>query len=72
MDFACNRSACLNCYDETELFKVLQESEAEINPLVYQNYCIEKQSIEEISKEFNVNEESVQLMVQYYDKKAAS
>lgn len=32
MDFACNRSACLNCYDETELFKVLQESEAEINP----------------------------------------
>jgi transposase len=40
--------------------------------LVYQNYCIEKQSIEEISKEFNVNEESVQLMVQYYDKKAAS
>ena len=40
--------------------------------LVYQNYYIEKQSIEEISKEFNVNEESVQLMVQYYDKKAAS
>lgn len=40
--------------------------------LVYQNYCIEKQSIEEISKEFNVNEKSVQLMVQYYDKKAAS
>ena len=80
--------------DETELSKVLQESEAEINPdvkeytdlmkkllgtliaqscemaaLVYQNYCIEKKSIKEIAKKFNVNEESVQLMVQYYDKK---
>ena len=83
--------------DETELSKVLQESEAEINPdvkeytdlmkkllgtliaqscemaaLVYQNYCIEKKSIKEISKKFNVNEESVQLMVQYYDKKIES
>lgn len=34
MDFACNRSACLNCYDETELFKVLQESEAEYTDLM--------------------------------------
>ena len=83
--------------DETELSKVLQESEAEINPdvkeytdlmkkllgtliaqscemaaLVYQNYCIEKKSIKEIAKKFNVNEESVQLMVQYYDKKIES
>ncbi len=83
--------------DETELSKVLQDSEAEINPdvkeytdlmkkllgtliaqscemaaLVYQNYCIEKKSIKEISKKFNVNEESVQLMVQYYDKKIES
>lgn len=42
MDFACNRSACLNCYDETELFKVLQESEAEINPDVkeYMNILV--------------------------------
>ncbi len=80
--------------DETELSKVLQESEAEINPdvkeytdlmkkllgtliaqscemaaLVYQNYCIKKKSIKEISKKFNVTEDSVQLMVQFYDKK---
>ena len=80
--------------DETELSKVLRESETEINPdvkeytdlmkkllgtltaqscemamLVYQNYCIEKKSIKEISKEFNVNEEFVQIMVQYYNKK---
>ena len=83
--------------DETELSKVLQESEAEINPdvkeyadlmkkllgtliaqscemaaLVYQNHCIEKKSIKEISKKFNVTEESVQLMIQYYDKKIES
>lgn len=83
--------------DETELSRVLQESEAEINPgikeyvdlmkqllgtmiaqscemaaLVYQNYCIEKKSVEEIAKEFNVGEEAVQIMVQYYDKKIES
>lgn len=83
--------------DETELSRVLQKSEAEINPdikeyvdlmkqllgtmivqscemaaLVYQNYCIEKKSVEEIAKEFNVGEEAVQIMVQYYDKKIES
>lgn len=83
--------------DETELSKMLQEPEAEINPdvkeytdlmkkmlgtllaqscemaaFVYRNYCIEKKSIEEILKEFNVGEEAVQLMVQYYDKRIKS
>lgn len=40
--------------------------------LVYQNYCIKGKSIDDISKEFNVDKESIQLMVQYYDKKTES
>ncbi len=81
--------------DETELAKMMQEPEAEVNPdvkeysdlmrkllgtliaqscemaaLVYQDYCIEKKSVEEISKEFNIDEEAVRLMVQYYNKRA--
>ena len=79
---------------ETDFAKVLQDSEAEENPvvkefidlmrkligiliaqscemaaLVYQNYYIEKKSTEDISEEFNVDQESIQLMAQYYDKK---
>ncbi len=81
--------------DETELAKMMQEPETEVNPdvkeysdlmrkllgtliaqscemaaLVYQDYCIEKKSVEEISKEFNIDEEAVRLMVQYYNKRA--
>ncbi len=81
--------------DETELAKMMQEPETEVNPdvkeysdlmrkllgtliaqscemaaLVYQDYCIEKKSVEEISKEFNIDEEAVRIMVQYYNKRA--
>ena len=41
----------------------------EMAALVYQNYCMEKKSTEDISEEFNVDQESIQLMAQYYDKK---
>ena len=79
--------------DETDLSKVLQDSDEKINPdvkefidlmrkligtliaqscemavLVYQNYYIEKKSTEEISKEFHVDEESIRIVLQYYDK----
>ncbi len=41
----------------------------EMAALVYQNYCTEKKSIEEISEEFHIDQKSVELMTQYYDKK---
>ena len=40
----------------------------EMAALVYQNYYIEKKSTEEISKEFHVDEESIRIVSQYYDK----
>ena len=83
--------------DETDLSKVLQDSDEKINPdvkefidlmrkligtliaqscemaaLVYQNYYIEKKSTEEISKEFHVDEESIRIVSQYYDKNMKS
>ena len=79
--------------DETDLSKVLEDSDEKVNPdvkefidlmrklvgtliaqscemtaLVYQNYYIEKKSTEEISKEFHVDEESIRIVSQYYDK----
>lgn len=44
----------------------------EMAALVYQNYYIEKKSTEEISKEFNVDEESIRIVSQYYDKNMKS
>lgn len=41
----------------------------EMTALVYKNYCIEKKSIEEIAEEFHIDQKSVKLMTQYYDKK---
>lgn len=40
----------------------------EMAALVYQHYYIEKKSTEEISKRFNVNEDSIRIVAQYYDK----
>ena len=79
--------------DETDLSKVLEDSDEKVNPdvkefidlmrklvgtlnaqscemaaLVYQNYYIEKKSTEEISKEFHVDEESIRIVSQYYNK----
>ena len=83
--------------DETDLSKVLEDSDEKVNPdvkefidlmrklvgtliaqscemaaLVYQNYYIEKKSTEEISKEFHVDEESIRIISQYYDKNMKS
>lgn len=40
----------------------------EMSVLVYQNYCIEKKSTEEISEEFLIDEKFIRLVEQYYDK----
>ena len=83
--------------DETDLSKVLEDSDEKVNTdvkefidrmrklvgtliaqscemaaLVYQNYYIEKKSTEEISKEFHVDEESIRIVSQYYDKNIKS
>ena len=52
-----------------KLIGILIAQSCDMAVLVYQNYCIEKKSTEDISEEFNVDQESIQLMVQYYDKK---
>lgn len=44
----------------------------EMAALIYQNYYIEKKSTEEISKEFHVDEESIRIVSQYYDKNMKS
>ncbi|MBD5541215.1 MAG: hypothetical protein HDR00_08480 [Lachnospiraceae bacterium] len=48
--------------------EIVAES-CEMAALVYQNYCIEKKSIEEIAEAFHIEPKSVKLMTQYYDKK---
>lgn len=83
--------------DETDLSKLLEDSDEKVNPdvkkfidlmrklvgtliaqsceiasLVYQNYYIEKKSTEEISKVLNVDEESIRIVSQYYDKNMKS
>ena len=35
---------------------------------VYQNYCVEGKSPQEIAGEYGVDEESIRIMAQYYDK----
>ena len=52
-----------------KLIGILIAQSCDMAALVYQNYYIEKKSMEDISEEFNVDQESIQLMVQYYDKK---
>ena len=52
-----------------KLIGILIAQSCDMAVLVYQNYCIEKKSTEDISEEFNVDQESIQLMAQYYDKK---
>lgn len=34
---------------------------------VYQHYCVEGKSLKEISREYQIDEESLRLMVQYYE-----
>lgn len=52
-----------------KLIGILIAQSCDMAALVYQNYCMEKKSMEDISEEFNVDQESIQLMAQYYDKK---
>lgn len=40
----------------------------EMAALLYQNYCVDKKSIEEISKELQINKKSLERITQYYDK----
>lgn len=53
------------------LVENLKEDDRDIGEtvLVYQNYCIEKKSMEDLSKEFGIDKKAVELMTQYYDKK---
>lgn len=55
-----------------KLVGTLIAQSCEMAALVYQNYYIEKKSTEEISKEFNVDEESIRIVSQYYDKNMKS
>lgn len=50
------------------LLGALIAQSCEMAALVFRNYCIEEKSVEEISKEFNVDEEAIQLMVKYFTK----
>lgn len=40
----------------------------EMAALVYQNYCIENKSVDEISNEFSIDEGTILLMANFYDK----
>lgn len=51
-----------------KLVATLIAQSCEMAALVYQNYYIEKKSTEEISKKFHVDEESIRIVSQYYDK----
>ena len=55
-----------------KLIGTLIAQSCEMAALVYQNYYIEKKSTEEISKEFHVDEESIRIVSQYYDKNIKS
>ena len=55
-----------------KLVGTLNAQSCEMAALVYQNYYIEKKSTEEISKEFHVDEESIRIVSQYYNKNMKS
>ena len=55
-----------------KLVGILTAQSCEMAALVYQLYCIEKKSTEDIAKEFHMAEKSIRLMTQYYDKNMKS
>ena len=59
-----------------ELMKVLLgemvAQSCELAGLVYQCHCVEKKSLEETARKTNVDEETLRLIVQYYDLKNAA
>ncbi len=52
-----------------ELIATLIVQACEMSALIYQKYCIEKNSIREISETIHVPGSTIELMTQYYDKK---
>lgn len=52
-----------------KLLEILIIQACETAGLLYQNYCIDGRSVMEISKEFDIDEEFLMLMIQYYDKR---
>ena len=52
-----------------ELIATLIAQACEMSALIYQKYCIEKNSIREISETIHVPGSTIELMAQYYDKK---
>lgn len=55
-----------------KLVGILIVQACEMAALIYQDYCITGKSIEELSKEYHVDKETIQLMAQYYDNKVKS
>jgi len=52
-----------------ELVATLIAQACEMSALIYQKYCIEENSVKEISETIHVPQDAVELMAQYYDKK---
>ncbi len=55
-----------------KLVGILIVQACEMAALIYQGYCITRKSIEELSKEYHVDEKTIQLMAQYYDNRIKS
>lgn len=55
-----------------KLVGILIVQACEMAALIYQGYCIAGKSLEELSKKYHVDEETLQLMAQYYDNKVKS
>lgn len=51
-----------------ELIGTLIAQACEMAAFVYRKYCIEENSIKEISEAIHVSRDSVELMTQYYEK----
>ena len=51
-----------------ELIGTLIAQACEMSALIYQKYCIEEKSINEISETIHVPQNAVELMAQYYEK----
>jgi len=55
-----------------KLVGILIVQACEMAAFIYQGYCIAGKSIEELSKEYHVDEETIQLIAQYYDDRIKS
>ena len=66
-----NPSPCVEEFHSLmqELVATLIVQACEMSAIIYQKYCIEKNSIREISETIHVPESTIELMAQYYDKK---